>query len=129
MTISEEKIGEILAPVSVGKQESRREKVRSKFWSKARGAAKSIPMMDEVIAAYFCAMDNNTPIKVRGTLLAALAYFILPLDLFPDFIFGFGFTDDIAVIMAAIGAVRAHITDAHRALAVKALENDLSDQN
>ena len=32
--------------------------------------------MDDVVAAYYCAMDPQTPTKVRGVLMAALAYFV-----------------------------------------------------
>ena len=77
--------------------------------------------MDEVLAGYYCALDPNTPTRVRGILLAALAYFVLPLDSIPDFLLGFGFTDDLAVLTAALTAIRSHITDAHRAAARKAL--------
>ncbi len=80
--------------------------------------------MDEVIAGYFCALDPNTPMKVRGVLLAALAYFVLPLDSIPDFLLGFGFTDDVAVLTAALAAIRSHITPAHREAARSALEEN-----
>ena len=70
--------------------------------------------MDEVVAAYYCALDSNTPFRAKAILFAALGYFILPTDTIPDVIFGLGFTDDIAVLTAAIAAVRAHITPAHR---------------
>ena len=38
-----------------------------------------------------------------------------------DILLGFGFTDDIAVLTAAITAVRAHMTPAHRQAAKEAL--------
>ena len=88
--------------------------VREKFWRTAKKAARQIPFMEEVVAAYYCAMDKNTPLRAKGILVAALGYFVLPVDLIPDFIFGIGFTDDIAVLTAAITAVSAHITPAHR---------------
>lgn len=114
-------IGEILEPVSA-QEESRREKrVRRKFWGTVRKAARAVPFMDEVVAAYFCALDPKTPPRVRGILLAALAYFILPLDFIPDFLLSIGFGDDIAVLMAAFSAVRGNITDAHRIAARRAL--------
>ena len=78
--------------------------------------------MDEVVAAYYCALDRNTPLRAKGILLAALAYFILPADTIPDVVLGFGFTDDIAVLTAAITAVRAHMTPAHRLAAKEALD-------
>lgn len=95
--------------------------VREKFWRTAKKAARQIPFMEDVIAAYYCALDRKTPLRAKGILLAALGYFVLPTDVVPDFILGLGFTDDIAVLTAAITAVRAHITPAHRLAAKKAL--------
>jgi uncharacterized membrane protein YkvA (DUF1232 family) len=95
--------------------------VREKFWRTAKKAARHIPFMEEVVAAYYCAMDKNTPARAKGILLAALAYFVLPFDVIPDFILGIGFTDDIAVLTAAITAVSAHITPAHRLAARQAI--------
>ena len=116
------KIGEILEPGSEDKQRSREERVRAQFWKTIRKAAKAVPFLDEVIAAYYCALDPETPTRVRGVLLASLAYFVLPLDFIPDILLGIGFTDDVAVLMAALTAIRTHITPAHRAAARKALE-------
>ncbi len=121
--MDEVKIGEILEPGSDDRRRSREERVRAQFWKTVRKAAKSIPFLDEVIAAYYCALDPNTPTKVRGILLASLAYFVLPFDFIPDLILGLGFTDDVAVLMAALSAVRSHITPAHRAAARKALDD------
>jgi uncharacterized membrane protein YkvA (DUF1232 family) len=95
--------------------------VRAKFWRKAKSAARQIPFMEDVVAAYYCALDKNTPLRAKGILLAALGYFILPADTIPDIILGLGFTDDIAVLTAAITAVRAHITPAHRLAAREAI--------
>ncbi len=99
--------------------------IRDTFWRTARRAAQQIPFMEEVVASYFCALDKKTPLRAKGILLAALAYFVLPADAVPDVFFGIGFTDDIAVLTAAISAVRAHITPSHRSAAREAL-GDLS---
>jgi uncharacterized membrane protein YkvA (DUF1232 family) len=48
------------------------------------------------------------------TLIGALAYFILPTDAIPDILALVGFTDDMAVLAAAIAAVGANVTPAHR---------------
>lgn len=119
--MDEARIGEILEPGSEERQERRARRVRARFWSTARRAARQIPFMDEVVAAYFCAMDPKTPLKVRGILLAALAYFVLPLDTIPDLLALVGFSDDVAVLTAAFAMVRSHITPAHREAARKAL--------
>lgn len=99
-------------------------KVRRRFWIKVRRTLGRVPFMDDAVAAYFCAMDKGTPVRVKAVLLAALAYFIMPVDMIPDFILGLGYTDDAAVMFAAIRSVRRHITDDHRERAAKALEKE-----
>jgi uncharacterized membrane protein YkvA (DUF1232 family) len=115
--------GEILGPELLTPEDeaARSDRVRRKFWSTFRRAARYVPFADDLVAAYFCALDPVTPHKVRAVLLAALAYFILPFDAVPDFLAGVGFSDDIAVLVAAITMVRAHITPAHREAARSAL--------
>jgi uncharacterized membrane protein YkvA (DUF1232 family) len=95
--------------------------VREKFWRTAKKAARHVPFMDEVVAGYYCALDSNTPLRAKAILLAALGYFVLPADTIPDIVLGLGFTDDVAVLTAAITAVRAHMTPAHRLAAKTAL--------
>lgn len=95
--------------------------VYENFWRTARKAARHVPFMEDVVAAYYCALDKRTPLRVKGILLAALGYFVLPADTIPDVLLGIGFTDDLAVLTAAISAVRAHITPAHKAAARDAL--------
>jgi uncharacterized membrane protein YkvA (DUF1232 family) len=108
--------GEILGPEMLAPEDeaTRSERVRRRFWSTFRKAAAYIPFADDLVAAYYCALDPATPHRVRAALLAALAYFILPFDAVPDFLVGFGFSDDITVLVATIALVRAHITEAHR---------------
>jgi uncharacterized membrane protein YkvA (DUF1232 family) len=121
MAVGDVLFGEILGP----EDEIRREKrVRNRFWGTVRKAARAIPFLDEVVAAYFCALDPATPARAKGILLAALAYFILPVDAVPDFLVGVGFTDDVTVLLAAISVVGAHITPAHREAAREALADD-----
>jgi uncharacterized membrane protein YkvA (DUF1232 family) len=118
------RIDEILTPGDRDRNREREERVRGQFWRTAKRAARQVPFMEDVVAAYYCALDTRTPTRVRGILLAALAYFVLPTDFIPDFIFGLGFTDDVAVLTAAIKAIRSHITPAHRAAAREALSED-----
>jgi uncharacterized membrane protein YkvA (DUF1232 family) len=84
-----------------------------------------VPFVEDLVAAYYCALDPTTPMRVRGMLLAALAYFILPFDFIPDMIPGLGFTDDAAVLTAVFALVSSHITPIHRAAAAKALDKEL----
>lgn len=105
--------------------DAREAKVRADFWEKVRRFAARLPFIDDLVAVYYCALDPQTPTRVRGMLLAALVYFILPADAVPDIILGLGFTDDAAVIAAVIGAVSAHIKPRHRAAAASALGQEL----
>jgi len=91
------------------------------FMARLKRAAKRIPFAEDLLAAWFCARDPATPRRVRLTLLAALGYFVLPMDAIPDIMPLLGFTDDAAVIAAAIAAVAGSITPEHRERAKKAL--------
>ncbi len=115
--------GEVLGPES-GDDPKRSDNVRKKFWATFRKAARYIPFSDDLVAAYFCALDPNTPHRVRAVLLGALAYFVLPFDVVPDFLVGIGFSDDVTVLVAAIALVRSHITAAHREAARRALNDE-----
>ena len=92
------------------------------FWPKLKRSLARIPFAEDVLAAFYCAFDPATPLKVKGILLAALAYFIMPIDVIPDVLLGLGFTDDMAVLYTAISMIRSHMTQAHRDKAKETLE-------
>lgn len=108
-------------PEILGPEEAREERVRAGLWTSVKRAARAIPFMEDVIAAWFCAIDPTTPRRVRLTLVAALAYFVAPVDLVPDLLPLIGFTDDAGVLLAAIALVGGHIRDEHREKARAAL--------
>ncbi|MGE0152669.1 MAG: YkvA family protein [Reyranellaceae bacterium] len=91
------------------------------FWRKIAAVAARIPFADEALSAYFAARDPATPTRVRAVLLGALAYFVMPADLVPDFIAGLGFTDDATVLLLAAQTVSGHIKEPHRDKAKEAL--------
>jgi len=93
-------------------QDERR--VRGGFWQKARKTLGRVPFTEDAVAAFHCAVDSATPLPIRATLFGALAYFIMPFDIIPDFIAGLGYTDDAAVLLAAFTAASSHITQVHR---------------
>jgi uncharacterized membrane protein YkvA (DUF1232 family) len=92
------------------------------FWQKLRRHARNLPFVDQLLAAYYCAVDPATPLRARAVLYGAIAYFILPVDLIPDWIVGLGFTDDAAVLAAAVRSILPHISDRHRDRARRAIE-------
>ena len=96
--------------------------VRRDFWRKCRRVAAQLPFAGDLLAAYYCAFDRNTPLHVKAALVATLAYFVLPADLIPDFLPGLGYADDAASLAATMRLVAAHILPAHRDAAAEALE-------
>ena len=108
--------------------EKNQKSVEKSFWRKFGRVASLIPFAPELLSAYYCSIDPETPVRVRAILLAALAYFILPADLIPDFIIGLGFSDDATVLTAAIGIVAGHISDAHKSRANSTIK-ELSENN
>lgn len=92
------------------------------FWIKVRRVLARVPFGEDLVAAYYCALDRDTPAYVRAVLFGALAYFVLPTDMVPDFLAGLGFTDDASVIAAAIAAVGRHLEPRHREQARERLD-------
>jgi uncharacterized membrane protein YkvA (DUF1232 family) len=104
-------------------------KVERGFWDKLRKYIRHVPFVGDLIAAYYCAVDPATPLHVKAILFGALAYFVMPLDLVPDFIAWIGFTDDAAVLYAALRTVAPHIKDGHRQQAKAAIDKLAGDGN
>ena len=99
-----------------------RESVRRRFWTKLKRVVAKLPFAEDLLAAYYCAFDRETPRHVQAALLGAIAYFILPFDFMPDMLPILGFTDDAAVLATAIRMVASHITTEHREAARTALK-------
>jgi uncharacterized membrane protein YkvA (DUF1232 family) len=101
------------------------EVVKRGFWPKLRKLARHVPFANDAAALWFCARDSQTPTRTKALLMAALAYFVIPTDMLPDWFAGLGFTDDAAVIAAALGLAGRAIRPAHRE-AAKALIDRLT---
>ena len=103
------------------------ERVRRKFWTKIKRVAAKLPFVEDLLAAYYCAFDRETPRHVQIALLGAIAYFILPFDFMPDVLPVLGFTDDAAVLATAIRTVANNIRPDHREAARAALQRGLDE--
>lgn len=88
--------------------------LKRNFWRKLKQVAARIPFAEELLAAYYCAFDKQTPLGVKATLVGAIAYFVLPFDAIPDVLPVIGFTDDAAVLTTAIKLVADSVRPAHR---------------
>lgn len=91
----------------------------SAFWEKLRRYAKTAgrALVEYALILYHVLKDPDTPTWATAAIVSALAYFISPIDLIPDFIPVVGFTDDFAALVTALSAVAMHIKPAHRQLA------------
>ena len=93
--------------------DERERRVRRAFMAKVRATLGRIPFVETLVAAYLCAIDPETPKRVKAILLGALVYFITPVDAIPDMVAAFGFSDDAAVFWIAFNSVRNHIRPHH----------------
>jgi uncharacterized membrane protein YkvA (DUF1232 family) len=97
--------------------------LRRDFWRKLGPMVARIPFAEDLLAAYYCAFDRETPPHVKAALFGAIAYFVLPTDAVPDMLPIIGYGDDAAVLAAALKLVSDYINPAHR----EAAKNKLSD--
>jgi uncharacterized membrane protein YkvA (DUF1232 family) len=96
-------------------------RVKTGFWPKIKSVAAQIPFAEDAFAAYYCALDRQTPLHVRAILWGALAYFVLPFDVIPDYLPLIGYTDDAAVLATAIQMIASNLKPEHREAARRAL--------
>jgi len=102
--------------IASGGKEAQRE-----FWRKLQRLVASLPFAQDLLTAHYCAFDRQTPLHVKAAMFAALAYFVLPDDVIPDFIPVFGYADDAAVLAAALKLFSSHIKPEHREAAGRTL--------
>jgi len=97
------------------------QQLETDFWQKFKRLVGSLPFAEDLLVVHYCAFDRETPLQVKAVLLGAIAYFVLPTDFIPDYIPLVGYTDDAAVLAAAIKLVTSHITPTHREAARRTL--------
>jgi len=95
--------------------------VEQGFWPRLLKLAGRIPFAEDLAAAYFCVIDPATPGRVRGVVLAALAWFVLPASIMPEFLVAVGFTDELAVTVIVVRMIRKHLKERHYTRARAAL--------
>ncbi len=85
----------------------------SAFWSKIKKAAKKAGLGAVYVAMilYYELRDPAVGSKEKAILLGALGYFILPIDLVPDFFPMAGYVDDVAALLAAYSYIKGHLSD------------------
>jgi uncharacterized membrane protein YkvA (DUF1232 family) len=83
--------------------------LRRKLWRKILAEAASLPFLEDILTAHYCAFDRKTPLYVKVILVGAIVYFVVPDDLIPDSLSLIGLADDAAVLGGAFKVVSSHI--------------------
>lgn len=84
----------------------------NEFWEKLKKFARKagIKVTYMALLLFYVLKSPGTSTKDRAKILGALGYFILPIDLIPDFIPIAGYTDDLAALTWGIYCVIKSIT-------------------
>ena len=93
------------------------------FWAKLQKFARKagIKVSYAALLLYYVLKSPTTSTKDRAKIIGALGYFILPIDLIPDFIPVAGYTDDLAALVWGIYCVIKSITPEVKAQAAAKL--------
>ncbi|HCS71526.1 MAG TPA: DUF1232 domain-containing protein [Rhodospirillaceae bacterium] len=94
---------------------------------KLRRTIGKVPFTRDAVAAFYAARDPATPTGVKIAVMSALAYFIVPFDLVPDFIAALGYTDDATVFYGAWRLLAPHLKPQHETKARAFLLQEVKD--
>ena len=74
-------------------------------------AAAGREVVEKALWLFYAAQRPETPRWAKATVYGALAYFIVPLDAIPDVAPIAGYTDDLSVLVLAVGTIARYIDD------------------
>ena len=85
------------------------------FFEKSKRVGKIVgrETLEKAFSMYYAMRDADTPGWAKTAILAALGYFIVPLDAIVDVLPGAGYADDLGVLLFALGTVASHIKPLH----------------
>ena len=88
----------------------------SAFWDKVKTYAKKAGenVLEPALILYYTLTDPETPAAAKATIVAALGYFISPIDVIPDITPFLGFSDDLGILAATVAALAAYIKAEHK---------------
>lgn len=97
----------------------------TRFWHKMSRAFRraGYELLEKALWLYYAAQRPETPAWAKATAYGALAYFILPFDAIPDWIFGYGYTDDLGAITLAVATISQYIDAGVRRRATTKLDD------
>ncbi len=82
------------------------------LWKKLTQFSKSagVTVVYAALLLYYMMKDKNVGLKSKVTIAAALGYFILPTDAIFDLTPLIGYSDDLGVLLFALGQISSNIT-------------------
>lgn len=85
----------------------------SRFWKKLQHNAgrAGYELVEKALTLYYVLQKPDLPLWAKNSVIGALTYFLWPMDTIPDFLPVVGFSDDLAIIAAAVTAIAMHIDD------------------
>ena len=101
------------------------------FWEKLRKFASKagIKVTYTALLLYYVLQKPTTPLWVKTTIIAALGYFISPLDAIPDLMLGVGYTDDLGALAMALTTATMYIDEEVKEKAKNKLKVWFEDYN
>jgi uncharacterized membrane protein YkvA (DUF1232 family) len=100
-----------------------------KFWHKLARAFKKagVKVVYAALVLFYSLQDPRISKRDKLLIIGALGYFILPVDLIPDFLPALGYTDDLAALVLAFIKVKQCITQEVKAKAEAKLRQWFGD--
>ena len=83
----------------------------NKFWNVIKKSAGKIgkDVIGKALSLYYVLKKDNIPLSVKGIIVGALGYLIMPIDLIPDIVPMLGWTDDAAAIAMALAQINSYV--------------------
>ena len=103
----------------------------SSFWNKILSMAKKagLKLIYLALLLYYTLESRNVSKTDKAIIIGALGYFILPLDIIPDYIPFIGYTDDMTILIYAYNRVKSNINDHIREKAKNKLNSIFGEYN
>ena len=103
----------------------------SSFWNKILSMAKKagLKLIYLALLLYYTLESRNVSKTDKAIIIGALGYFILPLDIIPDYIPIIGYTDDMTILIYAYNRVKSNINDHIREKAKNKLNSIFGEYN
>ena len=79
---------------------------------KLKSCAKNVgkKLLHYVLSLYYALWDGALSIKEKSLIIGALGYFILPIDIVPDFMLPIGYADDLSLLTVVFTKLHGAIT-------------------